>query len=150
MKPTMLLLSVLVLISACRPGNTDADPGTEENGPDPATVEVSVSWLPPSTEEQQMNTRSLSLSEDGIVRQQGESDPTTEAMDPQQWDEFVADLPAALEGIEDEGESCVGAGGTTLTVTGAGDLDREVSAMVCGGEAPPAAEQIDDLVADFR
>lgn len=48
-------------------------------------------------------------------------------MDPQQWDEFVAGLPGLP-----------------------GDLDREISASVCGGQSRPAAEQIDSVVADFR
>lgn len=144
---TPFLLATLVLSFA---GACAVDPVEEPTGPDPATVEVTVSWVPPSTAEEYRNGRSLGLSEDGIVRQQGQDDPTTEPMDPQRWDDFVGGLPGELDDIEDEGESCTGAGGTTLSVEGAGDLDREIIASVCGGESPPAAEQIDALVADFR
>lgn len=148
---TSLLLSTLVLVTAAC-GGTGGDPDRDGEDPrlDPDTVEVTVNWVPRSTTDEYLNGRSLSLSADGIVRQEGRADPTTEAMDAQEWDAFVADLPDALQDIEDEETTCLGAGGTTLTVEGAGALDREIRATVCGGQAPPAADQIDVLVADFR
>lgn len=138
-----LLLATLVLgcSTACGRGEPQLDP---------ATVVVTVTRAAPSTQEQAGNDRSLTLSEDGIVHQQGDGAPTTEPMDEQTWDDFVADLPEELEEIDDEDASCTGAGGTLLSVEGAGEENRRVAAMVCGGESPPAAEQIEALVADFR
>ena len=145
------VVSLVLSIAACG-GGTDSDPrgGEERPAVDPDTVEVTVSWVPRSTRDEVGTGSSLSLSADGIERTEGEADPTTEPMDREQWEDFVDGLPAAVEDIDDEDSSCVGAGGTILTIEGAGSLDREISAMVCGGEAPPAAEQIDTLVADFR
>lgn len=147
---TTLALACLVLATtAC---GTDGDPGREgeRQAVDPDTVEVTVTWVPRSTEEEHDTGSSLSLSAEGIERAEGQADPTTEPMDRERWEDFVDDLPSAVEEIDDEDSSCVGAGGMILTIEGAGRLDREISAMVCGGEAPPAAEQIDALVADFR
>lgn len=150
--PTTLLLSALLMLATAACGaERETSPGDDESaGPDPATVKVSVSWVPRSTPEEYENGESLTLSADGIVHEQGQDGPSTEPMDPQEWEDFVADLPDDLEGIEDEETSCTGGGATMLTVKGAGDLDRTVSASVCGGEAPPTAERIDELVADFR
>ncbi len=150
--PTGALLGALLLLAtaACGPDQAHEADGDGTSGPDPATVEIRVSWVPPSTPEEYQNGESLTLSADEIVHQQGQADPTTEPMDPGRWEEFVADLPEELSGIDDEESPCVGAGATLLTVEGAGDLDREVSASVCGGRTPPAADRIDALVADFR
>ena len=41
-----------------------------------------------------------------------------------QWEDFVAELPARLDEIEGQDSPCLGAGGTNLTVTGAGSADR--------------------------
>lgn len=144
-------VSLVLSIAACG-GGTDGDPGREGTTPavDPDSVEVTVSWVPPSTPDEHDTGSSLSLSADGIERTEGDAAPTTEPMDRDRWEEFVDDLPAALDDIDDEDSSCVGAGGTILTIEGAGRLDQQISAMVCGGEAAPAAEQIDALVADFR
>lgn len=73
-------------------------------------------------------------------------------MDPQRWETFVAELPTALDEIADvdPSEMCVGAGGSTLTVTGTGEHDRRVTTTICGGKQSTQAQQIDELVADFR
>lgn len=144
------VVSLVLSIAACGSPDGNPDKGEERPTVDPDTVEVTVSWVPRSTQDEAGTGSSLSLSADGIERTEGEEDPTTEPMDRERWEDFVAELPAAIEDIDDEDSSCVGAGGTILTIEGAGSLDREISAMVCGGEAPPAAEQIDTLVADFR
>ena len=70
-------------------------------------------------------------------------------MDADQWENFVAELPARLDEIGGQDSPCVGAGGTNLTVTGAGSADREVVTTVCGGEPHPSAAKIDSLVEGF-
>lgn len=149
MKTTVALAvtaALLLSTSAC------SDAEGADSTLDPATVVVTVDWLPPSTPDQYQDTESLTLSQDGAAHQVRQDDPTTEPMDPQRWETFVAELPTALDEIADvdPSEMCVGAGGSTLTVTGTGEHDRRVTTTICGGKQSTQAQQIDELVADFR
>ncbi len=150
------LTAALLSLSAC--GVLGTQPGEESSstdeavGPDPAKVEVTVTWMPPSTEESYQDTKRITLSQEEIEHQEAQNEPTTEPMDREEWEDFVADLPEQLDeiGTDPQPSPCVGAGGVSLEVTGAGEYDREVMTTVCGGELPEAGEQIEDLVADFR
>ena len=143
---TAVTAALLLSTSAC------SDTGGGELSIAPATVVVTVDWLPPSTPDQYQDTETLTLSRHGIDHQVRTDGRTTEPMDQQRWEDFVAALPAALDEITDAapGETCVGAGGSTLTVTGAGEHDRTVTTTICGGKQSPRAVHIDELVADFR
>ena len=142
MKP-LALAAALLLTSAC-----GLVGGGDEPQLDPATVVVEVSWVPPSTPDRYQDTRSLRLSQDEVV-EEVKGDETTRPMDADQWENFVAELPARLDEIGGQDSPCVGAGGTNLTVTGAGSADREVVTTVCGGEPHPSAAKIDSLVEGF-
>ena len=149
------LAATLLSLTAC--GVLGAQPdeetsSTETAGLDPAKVRVTVTWLPPSTPDAYQDTKRVTLSQKEIERQEGKDEPTTEPMDREEWEAFVADLPEELDeiGTDPQPTKCTGAGGVSLRVTGAQSYDRSVMTTVCGGELPEAGEQIEELVADFR